>query len=75
MIDRPVGQGLTLAAVVKFLITTLTLMARERAWGEVRVTVQNGQPEFVHVDRSYRDRLPGQTDQDAKALAAIIGQG
>lgn len=51
-------RGLSLVETVRWVITTLVDMAQNRAWGEIKITVQGGQIEFVHESRSHRDRLP-----------------
>lgn len=71
----PNKGGLSLVEVVRFVIAVLVKMAQDRAYGEIRITVQGGQIEFVHESRSHRDRLPqaaGQAtaDQVLRQLAA-----
>lgn len=66
-------KGLALVDVLRFVITTLVKMAQDRAYGEIRITVQGGQIEFVHESRSHRDRLPqaahdGPADQVLRQL-------
>jgi hypothetical protein len=65
--------GLGLVEVIRYVITTLVHMAQTKAWGEIRITVQSGQIEFVHESRSHRDRLPAgdqAADQVLKELVA-----
>lgn len=67
------GGGMALTDVVKTVICILIDMAQKRAWGEIRITVQSGQIEFVHESRSYRDRLPeAATDDGGKAIQQAI---
>lgn len=69
----PGQSGMSLVEVVRFVISTLINMAQNRAWGEIRITVQGGQVLFVHESRSHRDRLPeagADGDQVRRVLAA-----
>lgn len=78
MTDRPRQQrGFTLAETVRWVITTLTKMCQTRAWGEIRITVQGGQIEFVHYGESFRDRLPttAGTDVDPRTLTDAAAAG
>lgn len=61
------GQGYTLVEVVRWVIYTLTRMARDKAWGEIRITMQAGRIEFCHQHLSYRDKLPGSDSPEAQA--------
>lgn len=50
----PSVQG-SLTRLIKFL----TQLAQDGAYANVRLVVQKGQIEFVHIDRTYRpDNLP-----------------
>lgn len=71
-------RGFTAADTVRFVIVTLAKMARDRAWGEIRITVQGGQIEFCHYGESFRDRLPTMAgtegDTTLATAAAAAGQ-
>lgn len=69
--------GHSLKETVRWVIVTLVAMCRDKAWGEIRITVQGGQIEFVHHHQSYRDRLPNapspEADQAVQQLATAGG--
>lgn len=74
---QPKRGGHSLKDTVRWVIGTLVAMCREKAWGEIRITVQAGQIEFVHHHQSYRDRLPNapspEADQVVQQLAPAAG--
>lgn len=52
--DGPVQQG-SLSRLIKFLIQ----LSQDEGYANIRLVVQRGRIEFVHVDRTYRlDSLP-----------------
>lgn len=71
-------RGLPLGAVVRWLIVTLTKMAAQKDWGEIKITVQGGQVVYTQHLVSYRDHLPVDAeaaqlvqDQKLRNLAAV----
>lgn len=74
MTDRPRKAGFSLAETVRWVIVTLVQMCRDRAWGEIRITVQGGQIEFVHKAESFRDRLPNMAGTDADRAVQLTTQ-
>lgn len=60
------AKPLSLKDTLRFLLTTLVKMAKRHEWGQLTITIQNGQIVFVEEKLSYRDRLP--------ELAAGIGE-
>ncbi len=69
-------RGFTLVETVRWVIYTLTRMARDKAWGEIRITLQAGQIEFCHEARSHRDRLPGTgPETDALVKQQLVAAG
>jgi hypothetical protein len=70
------GQGgFTLAEAIRWVIYTLTRMARDKAWGEIRITVQAGRIDTCHDHRSYRDRLPGGGPEVEAAIKQLTPDG
>lgn len=68
---------MALKDVVRWVIVTLVKMAQAKAWGEIRITVQGGQIEFVHHHLSHRDGLPavdGPEVDRAVQLATAAGR-
>lgn len=51
-------SGHPLGKVVPFVSRKLQQWAAAGQYGEIRIVVQGGQIEFVHVSESYRDGLP-----------------
>lgn len=62
------AKPMAMKDVIRFLIWTLTGWATKKTWGEITITVQDGQVVFVHEHKSYRDRLP---DMDSQAVAEV----
>lgn len=58
----------SLVDVIRFIIVTLTKMATRREWGEVVITVQQGQIITVTTKQSYQNTLPVDA-QDADKIA------
>lgn len=70
--DRPDHGPHAMVDVVRWVIQTLIKMAQVKDWGEIRITVQDGQVMFVHEARSYRHRLP--QDSQGPAVAEVVRQ-
>jgi len=74
------AKPLSMRDVIRWLVLTLTGMARRKEYGEVTIKVQAGQIVFVNQNVSYRDRLPeipaGVEQRDAERVTrqlAIVG--
>jgi hypothetical protein len=52
------AKPIALKDLIQWLIHTSSQMARRREWGEIKITIQQGQILFVTEQRSYRDTLP-----------------
>ena len=69
------ARNLALRDVMRFVITTLVKWAQDRSWGELKITVQDGQIIFVTEHRSYRDQLPkvdGQVEPEDHQLRQLV---
>ncbi len=53
------GKKAGLVEVVRWVVNTLIGLAQAKGYGTIRITVQRGQIEFVHLDQSWNlDNLP-----------------
>lgn len=60
-----------LAEVVRWVIGTLIGLAQAKGYGTIRITVQRGQIEFVHLDQSWNlDSLPARPVATADQVLA-----
>lgn len=69
------AKALSLKNTLHWALLTLVRMAQRREWGEIRITVQDGQIMLCHEAVSYRDKLPqavaGVDPVQARQLAAV----